>query len=139
MLLKLTWLFPYYFARRIISDKYWVSCNSSGKVEVWNLRAALDPTHMDSLLLYRLTATDLNFPLICPVVRADEYQIALIPCRAKDYSGLHILDFLQLDHKDVDDTGFISDQWQRLLFTLQVIRYLIPLTAFFVIYYNCDF
>jgi hypothetical protein len=52
---------------------------------------------------------------------------------------LHILDFLQLDHKDVDDTGFISDQWQRLLFTLQVIRYLIPLTAFFVIYYNCDF
>ncbi|XP_046638097.1 F-box/WD repeat-containing protein 1A-like [Daphnia pulicaria] len=95
---------------KIISDKYWVSCNSSGKVEVWNLRAALDPTHMDSLLLYRLTATDLNFPLICPVVRADEYQIALIPCRAKDYSGLHILDFLQLDHKDVDDTGFISDQ-----------------------------
>ncbi|EFX66739.1 hypothetical protein DAPPUDRAFT_302454 [Daphnia pulex] len=95
---------------KIISDKYWVSCNSSGKVEVWNLRAALDPTHMDSLLLYRLTATDLNFPLICPAVRADEYQIALIPCRAKDYSGLHILDFLQLDHKDVDDTGFVSDQ-----------------------------
>nr|CAH0101320.1 unnamed protein product [Daphnia galeata] len=96
---------------KIISDKYWMSCNSSGKVEIWNLKAALDPTYTDSLMLYQLTATHLNFPLIWPVVRADEYQIALIPCRAKDYSGLHILDFLQLDKEEIDDdTGFISDQ-----------------------------
>ena len=88
-----------------------MSCNSSGKVEIWNLKAALDPTYTDSLMLYQLTATHLNFPLIWPVVRADEYQIALIPCRAKDYSGLHILDFLQLDKEEIDDdTGFISDQ-----------------------------
>lgn len=84
---------------RIISDRYWVSCNTSGKVEVWDLKCALNPAHTRSVLLHQLDATNLHCPLLYPVVRADEYQIALIPCRAKDYSELHIIDFLQLDEK----------------------------------------
>lgn len=84
---------------KIISDRYWVSCNTSGKVEVWDLKCALNTAHTRSVLLHQLDATNLHCPLLYPVVRADEYQIALIPCRAKDYSELHIIDFLQLDEK----------------------------------------
>ncbi len=84
---------------RLISDKYWVSCNSSGKMEFWDLEAAVNSNHTGPLMLYQLNATTNYCPLLCPIIRADEYQIALIPCRAQDYSELHVLDFLQLDQK----------------------------------------
>ena len=76
-----------------------MSCSASGKVQVWDLKEALNSSYSDSLLLYQLNATSMHCPLLCPIVRADEYHIALIPCRGKDYSELHIIDFLQLDQQ----------------------------------------
>lgn len=99
---------------RIISDKYCVSCNASGKVQVWDLKAALDRNHTATSPLYQINATTVVQPLLCPIVRADEYQIALIPCRAKDYSELHLVDFLQLDSK-VSNSNFISNECGLIL------------------------
>lgn len=91
-----------------------MSCNASGKIQVWDLKVALDSNCTTISPLYQLNATAVVQPLLCPIVRADEYQIALIPCRAKDYSELHIVDFLQLDLK-VFNSEFISNECGLIL------------------------
>ena len=86
---------------RFIGEDFFLSCNVSGQFELWDLRVALNPNlgtpGEEGWLIRQFSALDVTRPLLCPIIRADEYQIALIPDRSECHTELHTIDMICLN------------------------------------------
>lgn len=81
------------------------------------MKSSLDPNRMDLQMMYQLdNITSVIRPLSCPIIRVDEYQMAIIPCRTHDYSELHVIDFIQLDQQTDDYDSWNTKESEILVF-----------------------
>lgn len=85
---------------RFVGSNYFLTVTAIGNIEVWDSRPILQSVTNSSTKLVpilRFEALETNPPFLFPVVRADEYHIALIPDRNEDHTDLYFIDFLRLN------------------------------------------